>query len=321
MLAETVARLAGVVPSDNILVVTSRRLRSAVRAELPQLPSTNVLCEPIGRNTAPCIGWAAIELRRRDADAVMSVLPADHVVRPRAALARALRKAMALADQREVLVTLGIEPSFPATGYGYIRCGAPLVGEPGVFSVRRFCEKPSLAKAKRFVTAGDYYWNSGMFAWRADVILAAIGRHLPDLSQALRRIDQGRRGRQVSRAVLDRVFPRLPSISIDYGVMEKESRVVLLPAPFEWSDIGSWDAVGELWPSDSQENRSRDPLLAVEASGNVVATRGKPVALLGVKDLTVVDSGDALLICPRSRAEEVRVVVDALGRAGWKKLR
>ncbi len=320
MLVETVERLGTLVDAANVLVVTNRRIGREVRRQLPSIPARNVLCEPAGRNTAPCIGWAAFEIHRRDPDGVMVVLPADHVVKPQGAFAADVRKALDVADRHRALVTFGIEPTFPATGYGYVRATRPFAKDPRALVVSRFCEKPSLARARRFLSNGGYYWNSGMFAWRADAILSAIERHLPRLATGLRRIDGARRRGRIPAAVLERRFPRLPSVSIDYGVMEKARNTLLVPASFEWSDIGSWSAVAELWPADGSGNRTRDPLIAIDAGANVVATRGKPVALLGVRGLIVVDAGDALLVCSRRDCERVREVVQEIGRRRWRRL-
>lgn len=323
MLTETAARVRKLVPPDNVLVVTAKHLRRGVAEALPWVPPSGILCEPVGRNTAPCVAWAALEVKHRDPDGVMVVLPADHVVEPLESFIAGLHLSLSVADQQRALVTFGIVPDEPATGYGYIRAGAPLGGECGDAGARRvaaFHEKPSRRRAERFVASGNYYWNSGMFAWRADSILAAVKEHLPELFSALRRMDRQRRRGRISQAVVDRAYPRLTGISIDHGVMEKAKDVVMLPSRFSWNDIGSWDAVASLWPRDAHGNSSRDPLVVVEASDNVVATHGKPVALLGVEGLVVVDTGDALLVCPRDRAQDVREVVAELKRAGRNKL-
>ena len=320
MLAETIDRIRGLVPAEQILVVTGKRLRRSVSRAAAALPPSSLLCEPVGKNTAPCIGWAALEALHANPDAVMIVLPVDHVVAPTSVFRTAVERAIEIADASRSLVTFGIEPTSPSTGYGYLRAGRPASGAAGAVHVRSFHEKPSLVRAKRFLAAGGYYWNSGMFAWRADVILEEIRRHLPQLGSTLERLEQGRRGRRIGQAAIDRVYPRLRSISIDHAVMEKSDRVLMLPAPFAWSDIGSWDALPDLWPADAAGNCTHDPLIAVEAENNVVATNGKPVALLGVDNLAVVDSGDAILVCARERAQDVREVVAALKAAGLEKL-
>jgi mannose-1-phosphate guanylyltransferase len=323
MLADTVDRVSRLVPLENVVVVTAEGLRSAVRRELPRLGHDQILCEPVGRNTAPCIAWAAVEIARRAPDGVMAVLPADHVVSPLDRFVADLRVAMAAADQERCLVTLGIRPTRPEIGYGYLRVGGRSSPRWPVRSLRRvaaFHEKPTQARAKRFLRTGGYFWNSGMFAWRCDTILEEISLHLPQLATAMEDLASRRVRGRIPAAALSAEYPRLPAISIDHGVMEKSARVAMVPARFAWNDIGSWDAVGTIWPEDAAGNATRDPLIAVDAQGNVVATRGKPVALLGVSGLAVVDAGDAILVCPRDRAQDVRAVVAAVKRAGLDRL-
>lgn len=321
MLADTVARLDGLVPAENILVVVGRRHRRAVAAALPGLPSSSILCEPTGRNTAPCIGWATREILARSADGVAIVLSADHLIRGDRAFHRDMKKAFDVADRTRRLVTFGIRPSSPSTGFGYVRTGPALPGASPACEVSAFVEKPNLAKARRYVADGRYFWNAGIFAWRADVLWEEAKAHLPELAAGLEEMDASRRRGVVPASVLDRVWPGLPSISIDYGVLERSRHVAMLPASFGWSDIGSWDAMAALWPKDKAGNVSRDPLLAVDAGGNLVATNGKPVALLGVEGLVVVDAGDAILVCARDRCQDVRQVTARLEEAGLGRLR
>ncbi len=320
MLEDTAARVRGLVPDENIIVVTAKHTRAAVAESLPWLPRASILCEPVGRNTAPCIGWAALEVAAREPDGVMVVLAADHVIEPKGEFHRALRTAFSFADSGDYLTTFGVPAREPSTGYGYIKAGRALDGPHGAFSVEAFIEKPSPAKARRYVKDGKYYWNSGMFAWKASTILEEFATHLPELARNLERMDGRRRNGVVPQRVVDSVYPGLDAVSIDYGIMEKSGRVAVLPAAFEWSDIGSWEAVAELWPSDEAGNRSRDPLLVVDAADNVVASNGKPVALLGVEGLVVVDCGDALLVCRRERCQDVRKLVEEAADRGLDKL-
>jgi mannose-1-phosphate guanylyltransferase len=320
MLADTVDRIRGIIPAENMFIVTGTKLRRGVAKAVPWIPKSGIMCEPTGRNTAPCVGWAALEVAARDPEGVMVVLAADHVVAPRKRFEKCVLSALKIAAREEKLVTFGIKPTEPATGYGYIRAGRAGKAPGPALPVEAFVEKPDEKTARRYVKSGKYYWNSGMFAWRADTILAEIETHLPDLSKGLARLEKARKRGRIAQKEVDRIYPKLPSISVDNGIMEKSKRVVMLPATFSWSDIGDWNAVGDMWPSDRAGNRSRDPIIAVEASGNVVATRGKPVALVGVNDLAVVDAGDALLICPRERAQDVRRIVAALGPAGLARL-
>lgn len=324
MLADTVERVSGQIPASNVFVVTSQRLRRAVGRELPELPADQILCEPVGRNTAPCVAWAADEIGRRCPDAVTAVLPADHVVAPKRAFLADLAIAMAVADREECLVTFGIRPTRAETGYGYVRAGKPLSGSSGLGRVRRvasFHEKPTAARARAFLRRGGFYWNSGMFVWRCDVISREIAEHLPSLARGMGSLESARRRGRLPPRALRAIYPRLPSISIDHGVMERSSRVAVVPASFAWNDIGSWDAVASVWPHDADGNATRDPLVAVDARKNVVATRGKPVALLGVSGLAVVDAGDAILVCRRDRAQDVREIVAALPAAGMAHLK
>ena len=321
MLAETVARLDGIVPKKNIVVVAGRRHRDQVLAALPGIDPALVLAEPAGRNTAPCIGWATAEILARRPDAVMAVFSADHLISDRRAFRRDLEDAWAVADRQRALVTFGIPPSFPSTGYGYIRSGPALAAGSKARRVAAFVEKPNAATARRYVASKKYFWNAGIFVWRADVIDEEVRRHLPSLAAGLDRMNKNRRRGVVPAAAVERVWADLPQVSIDYGVLEKSDRVAMVPASFGWSDIGTWDAVAALWPADRAGNSSRDPVLAIEAKRNLVATRGKPVVLLGVEDVVVVDAGDALLVCSRERCQDVKMVSNLLSRAGLGSLR
>jgi len=314
MLEQTVERVRGFVPADNILIATGLHLREPIRRLFPWMKPASILCEPTGRNTAPCAGWSALEVRSRCKEGVIALLPADHLISPLRAFRSDLRAAFALADSKGLLVTFGIPPHEPATGYGYIRAGAPIQDFHGATSVLGFAEKPSAATARRFLKKGGYYWNSGMFVWRADTILEAIDAHLPRLGRALTRIEHHRSRRTIPAKVLARSYPRLQSISVDYGLMEAARNRAMIPARFSWSDIGSWDAAGGLWPLDRNGNSCRGELFAVDSKRNVVATNGKPVALVGVEDLAVVDAGDVLMVCRRDRSQDVRAVLVELKR-------
>lgn len=320
MLEETVARVRGLVDDENVLVVTSETLAGGVRKLLPWMPARNVLAEPVGRNTAAAVGWAALEVARRNENGVMLVLPADHLIENRKRFLADMGRGLALAYHQGRLVTFGITPSGPATGYGYLKAGKMLEGGLGGRKVAAFYEKPKLARARRYVANKNYYWNSGMFAWRADVVLEEIDKHLPVLGRALARLDRERSRGRVSKASLARIYPRLQAISVDYGIMEHSDKVAMVPASFDWSDVGSWDVAGESWPEDAHGNRSRDDLVSVDSSGNMVYSGGKLVALVGVDNLVVVDSGDALLVCRKDRSQDVREVVTVLEKTGVKRL-
>ncbi len=314
MLEQTVDRVRGFIPDRNILIATGVHLREPIRRLFPWIEPASILCEPKGRNTAPCAGWSALEVRARCRQGVVALLPADHIVSPLRTFRSDLRAAFDLADKKGLLVTFGIPPHEAATGYGYIRAGAPIRNFHGAASVLGFTEKPSAATARGFLKKGGYYWNSGMFVWRADTLLQAIDTHLPRLGRALGRMEESRRRGRIPARVLAQRYPRLANVSIDYGIMEPARNRAMIPAKFAWSDIGSWDAAGTLWPVDRHGNSCRGELFTVDSSRNVVATNGKPVALVGVEDLAVVDAGDVLLVCRRDRSQDVRNVLVELKR-------
>lgn len=313
LLRATVERIAPLVPPEHVLVVTSAELAEATATELPELPRENILAEPLGRNTAPCIGWAAAVVRRRDPEAVLMVLPADHHIGDVERFLAVLRRGLQAAEEGAI-VTVGIEPTRAETGYGYLEKGAPI--REGVHLARRFVEKPNRQRAEQFLASGQFLWNSGMFFFRADVILQAIAEHLPSLSAGLERLDQAAtRGREEEE--LARTYPSLPSVSIDHGVMEKVEEVWVVPGSFGWSDLGSWTTAWELADRDADGNAVTAETLVEDAHGNYVAAPpGKLVALVGVDDLVVVDTEDALLVVPRERAQDVRAIVAKLRDRG-----
>src|SRR5579875_513846 len=307
MLQQTLARLRPLFRTEQVWVVTQNEQAAAVAAQVPEVPRAQILVEPVGRNTAAAIGLAALHLHARFGDAVMAVLPADHLIADAAAFRRALRAAVALAGRPSTLVTLGIEPQWPETGYGYIERGE-LVGRFNglrAYRVERFVEKPPLARARRFVASGRHSWNAGMFFWPATTYLEHLARAV---------------GTSQYRRTLARLYPQLESISVDYALLEPASRarksvtVCVIPARIGWSDVGSWAAVYNLLARKPGENISLERLVALDASGNYFWVPGRLVAAVGVRDLIVVETDDALLVCPRARAQEVGRVVEELQR-------
>lgn len=315
MLAETCARLAGLVPLERTLVVTAESQAELVRRTLPGLPRENVLCEPAARNTAPCVAFAAEEIARRAPDSLQIVLPADHVIRPLEAFQRTLRAALAAATREEALVIFGVRPDHPATGYGYIEAGATLAeldGEP-LYAVKRFVEKPDRARAEQFLAAGTFLWNSGMFVWHTRAIRAALATHAPAIAAGFARLAAGE--------ALERVYPQLPSVAIDVAVLEKAANVRMLPIGYGWNDVGSWSALPEVHAPDAQGNwralSGGARLVAEDARGCVAYAEGDEViALVGVRDLVVVRAGRATLVCPRERAQDVKKIVERLASEG-----
>jgi mannose-1-phosphate guanylyltransferase len=309
LLVSTVRRVEALVPPERIYVVTAAVLADAVAELLPHVPRENVLAEPAARNTAPCVGWAAAHVHRRDPDGVIAVLPADHYIADEAALIEAMRLGLDAAVGGD-LVTVGIRPTRPETGYGYVEVGEAIAD--GVHRARRFVEKPNRQRAEQFLASGHFLWNAGMFFFRADVILAAIHKHLPGLGQALDRFDaaaaEGRERQEVAAT-----YATLPAVSFDHGVMEKTDDVAVIPCACGWSDLGSWTTAYELASKDEHGNALPEDGVALDTTGCFATTReGKVVALVGVRDLVIVDTEDALLVLPRGRAQQVKDVVAAL---------
>lgn len=313
MIAETCARLAGLVPWERVLVVTAESQAALVRAALPDLPAENVLAEPAARNTAPCVAFAAEEVFRRAPEAVQIVLPSDHVIRPLEAFQRTLLAAAEEAADEGSLVIFGVRPDHPATGYGYVEAGV-VVGTRGgipVHAVQRFVEKPERARAEAFVAGGRHLWNSGMFVWSTTAVREALTRHVPEIPRGLERVRRGE--------ALARVYPTLPSIAIDVAVLERAANVRMLPIDYTWSDVGSWAALPEIHARDAAGNfpvlTGGARLVVEDAEGCLAYAEGEEViALVGVRDLVVVRAGNATLVCPRERSQDVKRIVEHLAR-------
>jgi len=311
LLADTIRRIAPLVPAERVLIATSEALADAVAAAVPQVPRANILGEPIGRNTAPCVGWAAAHVARRDPDAVILVLPSDHHIGDEQAFLAVLSRAIDAAKSGD-LVTVGIEPTRPETGYGYLEKGEGL--RPGVDRCARFVEKPNRARAEEFLASGKFLWNSGMFFFRADVILAAIRATLPELAAALVRYDEAA-ARGEEAALVRATYAMLPNVSIDNGVMEKAGNIAVVPGSFGWSDLGSYQTAWELATKDADGNAVPADAIAIDARGNFArSTSGKRIALVGVDDLVVIETEDAILVIPRSRDQDVKKAVEAIER-------
>jgi mannose-1-phosphate guanylyltransferase len=321
MLEQTVARLSSLVPAERIVVVAGRAYHDLIRDGLPQLPDENFLFEPIGRNTAACVAWAALWVQQRAPDAVMAVLPADHLIRNEPEFLRVLTVAARAAQPFNRLVTLGIQPTHPETGYGYIRVGEDghLIDGHNVFRVAQFVEKPSRQKAEQFLAEGKYFWNSGMFIWRADSIWHEISRYLPQLTQELEAVRPAMTADELT-TVLDTVYPRLPSVSIDVGVMERAQDVWVVPADIGWSDVGSWRALSEFLTPDAQGNVVIGNQRGIDTSGCFIYAPNKLVATIGLTDLVVIETDDVVLICPKDRDQDVRRLVELLDREGRQDL-
>jgi mannose-1-phosphate guanylyltransferase len=319
MLQQTIARIGNLLPVKNVFVVAGEAHGEELRQQLAELPVENILLEPVGRNTAACIGLAALLVQHRDPEAVMVVLPADHLIADEDLFLSSIRAAVAKAQKQPALVTLGIRPTSPETGYGYIEAGdqADEVQEHKFYKVTSFHEKPDVERAKHYLEEGNFFWNSGIFVWQAEAILAEMENYLPSLYTDLVKLKPFL-GTDGLAQEINRIYPDLESISIDYGVMEKADNVLMIPADFGWNDLGSWASMAQIWPKDEQSNAHQGEVMAMESHGNVVFSQQKLCVLFGVDDLIVVDTEEALLVCPVNRAQDIGKILDVMKLHGME---
>jgi mannose-1-phosphate guanylyltransferase len=309
LIVETLARLKGVAPPKQTFVVCGAVHAPMVRKALPAVPKGNVLVEPEARNTAPAIALATAAVAHVDPHGILVVIPSDQHVSDVAAFQASVAEAVEVAKQGHI-VTLGIHPTRPETGYGYIQAGETLTGTAR--RVSRFAEKPDRATAEQYLVSGEYLWNAGLFVFRADVMLEAFHHHMPELSQALEAI-RAAWGTPKAAKVVAREFGNMPATSIDYGIAEKASNIAVVPSRCGWSDVGSFNALPEVRPTDEHGNVAvgKDVFL-IDSAGCVVVAKDKPIAVVGMKDVVVVDAGDAMLVLPKDKSQDVRKVVEAL---------
>lgn len=318
LLRLTYERLAPMVPAERIWVVTASSTAALTRELLPELPPANVLGEPAGRDTAACVGLAAEILRRKDPEAVCLVLPADHMIPDEEEFRIAMEVGVRQVEDHGGLLTFGLKPTGPETGFGYLQIGEACRAINGhqVHSLRRFVEKPDTVTAQAYLDQGNFLWNSGMFAWKAVDLLSEIDRQLPLLAQGLRRIGEAQ-GTTNEADVLDEVYPILPRISVDFGIMEGASVRWTVPVSFRWSDVGSWPGLKDVLPADAAGNVSRGRSVILDADRNVVISDGPVVSVIGVEDLVVVATPDAVMVVPADKAQQVKSVVEELEHRGW----
>lgn len=315
MIKLTIERLQNLSKPEEIFIITNVNQADSIRREVPAVPAENIIAEPEKRNTAPCIGVACRFIQTRFGNQPVLVLPADHVIEDIPLFERAVRVGEAYVSEYDVLLTFGIKPTRPETGYGYIRTGPRLNsgGEVEIYRSEGFLEKPSIEDARKFYSDDKYVWNSGMFMWRVEVILDAINRFLPDLGGAVSELKEGTIELE---SVLKSIYPNITAESIDYGIMEKADNVVILKGTFFWNDVGSWESIRDLFPPDDQDNVLVGDHVVIDGTGNTVYSTDKMIGMIGVDDIVVVDGGNALLVCKRERAQEVRKVVDWLKKNG-----
>ncbi|HEV8537816.1 MAG TPA: mannose-1-phosphate guanylyltransferase [Bacteroidota bacterium] len=325
MIQSTVKRISDLIEPKNILIVTNKVQKPLVAKQLPQLPASNLIIEPFGRNTAACIGLASLFVRQNNPEAVMVVLPSDHILQNEEEFRRVLRLAIWVAYESGKLITVGIQPTRPETGYGYIQVmdeerdkDNPYLSK-GVHRVKTFAEKPNLSTARQFLASGDFFWNSGMFIWRADAILREIELLLPEMNEELVKID-GAIGTEKFDQVLGTAYRIMRSISIDYGVMEKARDVLLIKGNFGWSDVGSWDEVYRVSGKDESGNSVTGKTLLQETRNTLVYAGNKFVSTIGVEDLIIIATDDAVLVCKQGMSQEVKEIVDYLRRKQMNEL-
>ncbi len=309
LLRETFERARAV--ADEVFVLTEMRQRDIIEAVLPEIDARHLILEPSARGTTNAYGLATLTLAARDPDAVLVAMPADHVVRGGTKVRETVQRAIRAAATTNSLVTVGLKPAFPSAGLGYIH--APGRTSNGAVRVKRFIEKPDIARAKRFMSAGGYYWNLAWFVWRLPVFIEELGRHAPSRLAALRRVLAARRAGDEEKAA--RLYRRLPIDVIDRTVMEKTDRLLLVPGDFHWADIGNWAELGDRVHHDALGNAVEGESILVDTHRSLVFGDRRLVAAIGLDDMIIVDTPDALLVCPRSRAQDVKRIVDALRRA------
>lgn len=310
MIQLTVERILPLVDMQDIYIATNRSYKALVRQQLPELPEENILCEPVAKNTAPCIGLGAMHIAKKYKDAVMFVLPSDHLIKYNAMYLDTLRRASEVAEEGENLVTLGIMPDYPETGYGYIKF-QPDARKGVAFEVERFVEKPDLETAKRYLATEQYLWNSGMFIWRISTILHNMEKYLPETYAGLGRIRDAI-GTSEENEVLEKEFALFKSESIDYGIMEKADHIYTLPGSFGWDDVGSWNAVERIQPANEFGNVVNGNAVTVDTKRCIIQGGKKLIATVGLEDIIIVDTDDALLVCEKGDAGEIKKVLENL---------
>lgn len=306
LLQVTIERIIGVIPAKNIYLVTNKAYFYEVKAQISglRIPDDNIILEPQGKNTAPAIALCAKLINKVDKSATLVVLSADHYIKDLPKFRSTVRNAIKVA-KRGLLVSIGMKPARPATGYGYIKVRSLRPNREGFFEVEKFLEKPQLLEARRYLKERRFYWNSGIFVWKAGAFLMEIKKYLPGLYRSISLIN--------SKDDIERVWSKIKAISVDYGIMEHSHRIAMLPASFYWTDLGSWDALSEIMPKDKKNNILTSNSLSLDSHGVCVFSRSdRLIATLGVKDLIIADTPDALLVCPKDKAQDVRKIVELL---------
>lgn len=314
MVNETIDRIATFTDKKDIFIVTNEtQVPKMKQATEGRIAGDHILAEPSARNTSACIGYAALEIVKKYGDGIMCIFPSDHFIKNEPEFTRVLKEAISIAEEQDKLITLGITPTFPSTGYGYIRFNAD---DEGVAKkVEEFKEKPDESTARAYVESGEYAWNSGMFIWRASTILKAFDELLPEVAACLNEIGDAM-GTPQEQETIARVYPTIPSVSIDYGIMEKSSQVLVISAEFGWNDVGSWDNLGVLYEADDKGNVVAGNHIGIDTTNSIIYGKKRLISTIGVSDLIVVETEDAILVCDKNRAQDVKKIVDHLKETG-----
>jgi mannose-1-phosphate guanylyltransferase len=313
MMQQTIARLEKLIPITQIFVVTNELYAELIQAQIPHLPHENIIIEPVGRNTAPCVGLASIIIEERFPDSTMVVLPSDHIIQNEQGFIQIIQTAIQFADEHNDIVTLGIPPTYPETGYGYIECSEEVqkLNELDIHKVNKFVEKPDLQTAEAYLISGNYLWNSGIFVWKTSVIRQHIKELMPNMHDVLETMKAGfERGDM--KDTIKQEFHKMPDQSIDYGIMEKVEQIHVIPCLFGWDDVGSWTALERINDLDENGNVIRGNILNLDTKGCIIESNGKLIATLGVSNLIIVETDDVTLICSKDKAPELKSLIKEL---------
>lgn len=313
MIQLTIERLKSLVNIEDVYIVTNKDYKSLVKEQISGIPDENILLEPIAKNTAPCIGLAAMHIKKKYDDAVMLVLPSDHLIKYNEIYIDTLKEAVNVAKEDDNLITIGITPSYPETGYGYINFGRDEndMKRNNVYRVKRFVEKPNLETAKEYLSSGRYLWNSGMFVWKATTILDDFKEYLPDIYEGLNKIYNSIGNNNYDEILIDE-FSKFRSESIDYGIMERANNIYTIPGSFGWDDVGSWLALERISKSNDDGNVVKGNVITINSKNSIIQAQDKLIATIGMEDLIVVDTDDALLIASKDSTQEVKKVIENL---------
>lgn len=312
LINETIDRIASISDKDNVFIVTNEKQEDLLKDVVNnKCNHNNILLEPSARNTAAAIGYAALNIMKKHGDGIMCVYPADHYIKDEDSFVKTLRKAIDVATENDKLVTVGINPTFPSTGYGYINFDKNVVYNNSAYDVIEFVEKPDFEKAKEYIKSNKYVWNSGMFVWKVSKIIEEFRRYIPKVYAKLEELTQYI-GTDKEAEMTRKIYPTIPSISIDYGVMERSNDVVVVPGEFGWNDVGSWDVLGAIYPTDDEGNIKRGETITISTEDCIVYSEDKLITTVGINNLIVVSTKDSVLVCPKDKAQDVKLIVEKL---------